>query len=356
MRLVRLENLQVGDTLAKSVYDDRCALLLAKGVELNEYLIERLIRASIYCVYIDDELSEGIEIENVVSDEIRLQSVREIKKVFDDIHVGQGVRLKEKNIENIRQIIDDILDDIMRNRDALYVMSELMGTDMYTFKHSTEVAILSILIAQKFGMAPDVIRKIGMGAMLHDIGKVNVPNDILNKPEKLTPEEFQIIKEHARQGYELLKDSYSISPMSRQIILLHHEKLDGSGYPLGLSEDGIPLHVRIVSMCDVFNALISERSYRHAKSIDDALEILRTMVVYELDATVYHSLVEVINIYPPGTFVELTDGRKGIVIRANKAVPTRPVVQIIENNVKKELLDLMGELTLFVKQQLDVLT
>ncbi|GAU79410.1 HD-GYP domain-containing protein [Fusibacter sp. 3D3] len=354
MRLKSIERVEPGDLLGKAVYDDKCQLLLAKGVNLTLNYIERLKHASIHCVYIDDALSEGLEVENVISDEIKVKSITAVKSVFKEVTERKGVSLSPKGIDTIKDIIDEMMDMIFQNRETLYVMTELMGTDMYTYNHSAEVAILSMLVAKSLGLNGQYIQKVGIGAMLHDIGKMKIPNEVLNKTDALTDIELEKLKEHAKLGYDLLKDSMAISPISRQIVLLHHEKLDGNGYPMMLDSEGIPVHVRIVTICDIFNALVSNRSYREKMSIDMALEIIRTEAVYQLDREIYYHLMKVVNIYPVGTIVELSNGKSGIVIKENKDAQTRPIVQVIKDKQRAEVLNLLNDLTLFISQTIDL--
>lgn len=354
MRLKSIERVDIGDVLAKPVYDNKCQLLLAKSAPLTEQYIKRLKDANVQCVYIDDALSEGIEIEQVIPDELKIRSINTVKNVFQTLSSSKGNMYTVKTFEDIKSIVDTILGMIYENNQTLYCMTELMGTDMYTYYHSAEVAILSMMVARSMGLNNTFIEKIGVGAMLHDIGKMNIDAAILNKIDPLTTEERELIKKHPQMGYDMLKESLNVSPISRQIVLLHHEKLNGSGYPLGLQSQEIPIAVRVVTMCDIFNAITSNRSYKPRLNADLALELLRTETVYELDREVFHHLLKVVNIYPKGSLVELTDGRVGMVIEENKMVQTRPVVQIVENGQKKEIVDLMMHLTLFIAKTLDV--
>lgn len=354
VRIVSVDYLNKGDILGKSVYDDRCQLLLSKNIELTPKYIERLKLSNIHCVYIEDDISAGIEFDNIITDEIKIQSIKAVKDVFKETIKKKDGGISEKDINSISDIIDEMMALIYSNHDTLYVMTELMGTDMYTYNHSAEVAVISMLVAKSIGLNQSFIQKIGVGALLHDIGKMKIPTEVLNKIEPLTEEEMKLMRTHASLGYELLKNSDTISPISRQIILLHHEKLDGKGYPLGLSQDEIPVHVRIVTICDVFNALISNRSYRDKLSVDEALEIIRGEAIYQLDREIYYHLLKVVNIYPQGTIVQLSNNEKAIVIKENKDSQTRPVVQIIRNNVKAEIINLMDDLTLFVSKTVDL--
>lgn len=354
MRLKSIERIEVGDILGKSVYDDKCQLLLAKSVSLTQNYIERLKQASIQCVYIEDEISEGIEPKEFVSNELKVKSVNVVQNVFNAAISRKNIGVDQVQMSKIKDVIDEMMSLVYGNRDTLYVMTELMGTDMYTYNHSAEVAMLSMLVAKSLGLNEQFIQKIGVGALLHDIGKMQIPNEVLNKITPLTDEELKLIKEHPTYGYELLKESDTISPISRQIILLHHEKLDGKGYPMRFTADEIPVHVRVVTMCDIFNALVSNRAFRDKKNVDEALEIIRAEAIYQLDREIYYHLLKVVNIYPPGTIVELSNNTIGIVIKENKEAQTRPIVQLIVNNRKGDIVNLMDNLTLFITKTIEL--
>ncbi|HSN66589.1 MAG TPA: HD-GYP domain-containing protein [Fusibacter sp.] len=354
MRLKSLEHVEVGDILGKPVYDDKCKLLLAKDVILTQNYIDRLKKANVQCVFIEDELSEGLEATYIVSDTLKIQSVMTVKNAFKDLAERKGTNYNIKSIDSIKQVVDDMMRVIYDNPHTLYCMTELMGTDMYTYNHSAEVAVLSMLVAKSMKLNDTFIQKIGIGAILHDIGKMSIPAELLNKVEPLSEDEIKKVKDHVQIGYDLLKDNDFISPISRQIVLLHHEKLNGSGYPYMLSGDDIPIHVRIVTLCDIFNAISSNRAYKGRINADEALETIRAEAIYELDRDIYYHLLKVVNIYPVGTLVELSNGEIGIIIKENLDAQTRPVVQIIRDKKREEIVNLMDYLTLFITKTVDI--
>ncbi|MGX8795619.1 HD-GYP domain-containing protein [Fusibacter sp. JL298sf-3] len=353
MRLKSIERLEIGEKLAKPIYDNKCNLLLAKDCVLTQNYLKRLKEANIQCAYIDDALTQDLIMEEVIPDELKIRSVSTVKNAFESLAKNQGNVYTLGNCEAIKQTVDTMLQLIYENHSTLYCMTELMGTDMYTYYHSAEVAILSMMVARSMGLNNTFVEKIGIGAMLHDVGKMKVDATLLNKREPLTEAEWLLMKEHPKVGYEMLKDATNISPISRQIVLLHHEKLDGSGYPHGFENAEIPIAVRVVTMCDIFNAVTTNRSYKQRMNADMALELLRAETVYELDREVLHHLLKVVNIYPVGTFVELSDGREAVVIEENKLIQTRPKVQVVENRQRQDVIDLMEHLTLFVARTLD---
>ncbi len=355
MRLVNIGDVEVGSIIAKPVYDSKLSLLINKGAKLSELLIKKLIQADIRHLYIEDEISRGIELDPMISDEIKLQAFVIMKKFYESQMVKQDQNveaIRESSIRELKDIIDDIITEIYSKNEQKYYSTELMGAEMYHYNHAVEVMILSLLIGRKMGLDREKLLKLGMGAILADIGKARVPQDILNKKGKLEPEEFDEMKRHVDYSYAILKDLVGLSSLSRQIILLHHEKLDGSGYPNGFTGEQIPLLVRIATVCDIFSAIVADRTYNNRISVDTAIEILRGAAPTKIDQDVFMTLLQVIDIYPPGTLVELGNGQVGIVIQSNPNSPTRPILRIIEQEGQNHEVDLMQELTLFIKKVL----
>lgn len=355
MRMVSVQDAIDGQIVAKPIYDTKLALLIREGSELTERIIEKLKMADIRHIYIDDALSRGIELEPIISEQMKLKAITFMKDLYeaqipDRYPNGQVPEITEAKIRELSEYVDDIITEIYASGDRKYYSTEFLGAEVYHFDHAVEVMILSVLIGRKLGIERDRLLKLGMGAILADIGKSKVPPEILNKRGKLTAEEFIEMKRHVAAGYNILKDLVALSPIARQVIMLHHEKLDGSGYPNGFVDDQIPLTARIVGVCDIFCAIVSDRTYNNRISVDVAIEILRSASPTKLDADVVHTLVQIIDIYPMGTIVELSDGHVGIVIRNNISSATRPVVRLV-NDVEEEI-DLMKDLTLFIKKAL----
>lgn len=353
MRLVNIMDVEVNSIIAKPVYDSKLSLLINKGAKLSELLLKKLVQADIRHLYIEDVVSKGIELDPMISDEIKLQAFVIMKKFYESQMIKQDQNIeaiRESSIRELKDIIDDIITEIYSKNEHKYYSTELMGAEMYHYNHAVEVMILSLLIGKKMGLDRERLLKLGMGAILADIGKSRVPQEILNKKGKLDTAEFEEMKHHVDYSYAILKDLVGLSPLSRQIVLLHHEKLDGSGYPNGFVGDQIPLLVRIVTVCDIFGAIVADRTYNNRIPVDTAIEILRGATPSKIDQDVFMTLLQVIDVYPPGTLVELGDGQMGIVILSNPNSPTRPILRIIDGTDQYQELDLMQELTLFIKK------
>ncbi len=351
MRVIQTDALNPGDIIGRALYSENGNLLLGKGTVLTAGLIQRIQDNHIVYLYIEDEISKGIEPKGIIDDETMLQSIKTIKETMKAISkIGGNSKLQGKiplkHYFAVENVVKELIRALEENKDVLYTVTELMGTDMYTYRHSVNVAVLSILVSQAMGYSPEIVKNIAMGGLLHDIGKVRVPAEILNKPDVLTTEEFDEMMKHPEYGYEMVKNDKVLSAMTKGIIKSHHEKRDGTGYMNGVTKDEIPDYVSIITICDMYDAMTTDRCYRKRMPIHSALEILMAESVYKIDATIYRLLVDNICLYPIGSTVVLSDGREGIVMEYRKVNPTRPKLRLIEPPFLE--LDLEDELTLFV--------
>ncbi len=220
-------------------------------------------------------------------------------------------------------------------------------------------AIMSLMVGKTLGLSKSNLIDLGTGALLHDIGKSQIPHEILNKPSNLTEDEFTIMKDHTILGYLMVKDNGSISAFVKTIILMHHEKLDGSGYPNGIEGKDLNPLVQICSVCDIFDAMITDRVYRNKLPIYKVLETISSDVFTKYNKKIYDSLINSIAIFPPGSGIKLSNGEKGIVIKNHYNQPLRPEVRIIYDSDNKlypdfKVINLMKNLTLFIEDRVDI--
>lgn len=356
MRIVYSKSLQPGMKLAKPVYAQDGKRLLHGGVLLTSSYIKNLQRKNIPAVYIDDEISDGIEIQDAIDLEVKVQAVETIRKVFDNMNPkkNKNRNVSDRSYKDVKNSIYGIMNNLKENSGNLFNMVEIMSTDLATYNHCVNVAVLAIMTARTLGLNEKQIVDIGIGALMHDIGYSNVPSDIINKPGQLSDEEFEVIKRHTVYGYEMVKEDMDVSAIVKTIILMHHERLDGSGYPLSIKGDKVNKYVRIVSICDMFEALTSDRAYRERMPVYKALELLSSKTISELDLEIYKHFIKNIAIYPQGTGVLLNTGEKGIVVENSSNNPTRPKIRIIFNSEGNfhagfKVIDLMEQLTIFVE-------
>lgn len=347
--------------LGKSVYTAEGKILLNAGVSLSQYYIKNLIKKNIPAVYIDDELSKDIDIDDVIDYEVKVQAISNIKNIFEkaseSVFSGRSDTIgfvSYEHYKDVRNIIFSIMGNVKKNKNSLFNIIEVMSTDLSVYTHSVNVAILSVLTGMSMKLNDQQLTDLGIGAMMHDIGKVRISDALLNKSDPLTPAEFDEIKKHSSEGYFMVKDNSTISSIVKNIILFHHERLDGSGYPLGIGEDRINKYIRIVSMADIFDAMVTKKAYRKSIPGYKAIEHLQSKLGTELDKDVFSHFIKNVALYPKGTGVVLNTGEKGIVIDVEENNPTRPTVRVIyaasgDLYPGFKVVNLMKELTLFVE-------
>ncbi len=332
MRRVSIDSIQTGVKLARTIFSSDGAVLLAEGVELTKANAGRLKMYGINDIYLQDDISAGIEAKDVIEEQTHNEAVVLVKKTMNNYQFSPSLDVTE-----VKTVVNKILDELLKNKDILFNLSQIRSVDDYTFEHSVNVCILSLITGIGLGFDRQRLRELGIGAMLHDIGKLCIPREILKKPLQLTVEEFEEIKKHTILGYELLKKSGQVDLVSAYIAFGHHERYDGSGYPLQLKNENIQICARIVAVADVYDALTSDRVYRKKLKPNEVYEYITTLGVHHFDPRVIESFVKYVSIYPIGTGVLLNTKERGIVVRDNRLMPTRPVVRIVYNDAMKKL-------------------
>lgn len=364
MRIISTEKLAVGMKLGKVVYSTNGSVLLQKDVVITSNFIRSLINKNIPAVYIDDELSKDIEVKNAVDADVKTKAVQNIKSLFEKLRpsknaINTDTYISPEDHNTIRNTVNHLLSNLNKNSDCLFNITELMSTDLATYIHSVNVAIMSMLTAKSMEFSESRIIQIGIGALLHDIGFIKVPSYILHlSPDKFTELENEEYQNHTLYGYDMVKNNDEISAVIKNIILTHHERLDGSGYPYGFFDNKINQYSRIVAICDEFENLVSTSS-SSKMPIYRAIEIISSKTTSLLDMNIYKYFYQNIAVYPRGTGVILSDGTRGLVTEDNPVMPTRPKIRLIydaEGQLYKkfQLIDLMDKLTLFVEDSCDI--
>ncbi len=237
---------------------------------------------------------------------------------------------------NARECVQQITESILRNPDALVSLSALKKRDEYTYLHSLSVCILSVSLGRYLGLPRETLWELGFGAFLHDIGKMRIPDQVLNKPGHLSPEEMQVMRLHPQFGVEIVGGSESIPTSSRNAIFSHHERLDGSGYTEGVAGKGIHPLTHIVSVCDTYDAIISHRPYKTARApLDATAELYRGRGRF-FERELVQQFIGCIGIYPIGSLIELSTNEVGVVISSNED-RLRPKVLILLDEGRQPL-------------------
>jgi putative nucleotidyltransferase with HDIG domain len=276
------------------------------------------------------EMSASFEQEVLVANEIRETTRIAVEGMFEDVSRGRNI-----DLGNLRQIVSQSIDGVLRNPDAHLCITQLKRKDDYTAQHSINVSILSLAFGRHLGLPRDELEILGMGALLHDVGKIRTPTDLLLKPGKLTPQEFEIVKAHSVDGHEILNKSYGLPRRIAETALSHHERFNGGGYPLGLRSNQIPFWSRIVAIVDVYDAITSERVYHNAVPSTEALTKMYEWRLSDFDAELLEQFIQCVGIYPVGTLVQLTGGEVGLVVSVNPQLRLRPKVKVLLDRNKR---------------------
>ncbi len=361
-RYCKTRMLQTGMKIDQSIIDGTGRILLAKGTPLDEYYIDALKKMNIMGVYIregqddpnvhiiDETAAGGIEYNKPISKEtakkIELLTVKEKAKfkITESVkkRVAEGVSFLYSNTESkdfsnaTRSITVDLMQAIDENDALAFDIGMLKVSDEYTFKHSVDVATIGMIVAKKMGMNKSQVFDVGVAGLLHDIGKSKIPNEILNKPGRLTDEEFAIMKQHTIWGYKILEKNKDISDDIRKAVLQHHEKINGMGYPMRLNSLEICPYAKVLSVADVYDALVTERPYKKAFTQRDAVEMIMAMTL-ELDIGVMKSFLKSVILYPVNSVVQLSNGEYAKVVENYHDYILRPKVVGLESGIVYDL-------------------
>ena len=262
-----------------------------------------------------------------------------VVSMFQEARMGLAIEA-----EAAAPLVEEISNSVLRNPGALISLARLKTADDYTFMHSVAVCALMIALARKLGLDEQQTRDAGMAGLLHDLGKAMIPMEILNKPGKLTDEEFDLVKTHPEEGHKLLLGGIGISEMTRDVCLHHHEKIDGSGYPKRLNDETMSLFAKMGAVCDVYDAVTSNRPY---KAGWDPAESIKRMAEWKghFDPVVFQAFVKSLGIYPVGSFVRLESGKLGVVVEQGEQSLLKPKVRVFFSTksqayIKPETIDL----------------
>jgi len=271
--------------------------------------------------------------EQVSAVEMELpQAAKAYNKALDTSKALVAACRMNKKIElaAVQENVDELVDSVSRNRDALMALMKLRRFDDYTYTHSLNVSVLAISTGKSLGLSDEDLRVLGLGTMFHDLGKARIPGNILNKPGKLTDEEFVVMRNHAAlSGKIIVEQNLKVDDLVYKIARHHHERIDGSGYPDQLKGDDIPYLVTICGLSDVYDALTSDRVYHKGRSPHDALKFIYSLRGSHFQAEWVDRFVQSVGIYPPGTVVLLNSDQVAVVMDVNQAALHAPLIKVI---------------------------
>lgn len=263
MRLVSVNRLQAGMKLGKKIYNDEGLVLLADGIELTDALIKRLAKIDIGYVYIKDADTDDVVITTMLHDETRNQALKVIRNQFQEMSTTSSITKGFYHLDKkFSKVMDSILDDMISQEDPMIMLADMHTADNYLYVHSLNVCLYTLVLGIAHGYSREELRVIGLGSLLHDIGKTQIPVKIVQKPGMLSDEEFRHMQAHTEIGYRILKDEPNIPLLAAHCALQHHERIDGSGYPRGLTGPQIHEYAKWLGVADSYDAMTSNRIYK----------------------------------------------------------------------------------------------
>ena len=251
------------------------------------------------------------------------QSKLAVTSMFQEARMGKAV-----DTANAQKLVEEINDSVSRNPGALISLARLKTADDYTYMHSVAVCALMIALSKQLGLSEQETRRAGIAGLLHDLGKALMPMEVLNKPGKLTDEEFAIIKKHPAEGHRLLLGNSGADEMMLDVVLHHHEKIDGTGYPKGLKGEEISLFAKMGAVCDVYDAITSNRPYKAGWPPSESLRKMAEWATGHFDQRVFQAFVKSLGIYPIGSLIRLASGRLGLVIDQSEKSLLTPCIKV----------------------------
>ncbi len=345
MRLVRIDWIQDGMELARDIPSAAigAAPLLRRGVKLSASLAGRLSQLGIRALWIEDDMGEGIIPAMPLPDHIRVATEEAVSACFEAAR-AVAADLSELPFSTLKQIeraADSLIEALADAPEAALAFDDLASADSYTYNHSMRVATLGLLLGQRidrvdgwvdyrgevrYDRMVERMTQLTMGLLVHDIGKLAIPEQILNKPGKLSPEEWELIKSHPAAGASLL-ESDRISPLTRAVVRDHHERWDGKGYPAGREGTDIHQFARIAAVADVYDAITADRPYQPANPPHVAVKAVREGAGTQFDPQIVEHFLHIAMPYPVGYTITLPDGASGAVVGVDPTEPEYPVVR-----------------------------
>lgn len=331
MRLEFINKVKEKDVLGKSILTSEGQVLLRAGVELNNNYIDKLEELGVFYLYVEDERLEDVDVEDEKLTKLKQFTIRSMSNILANLHDCNGRKLK-KSLSNV----EDMISYIIELGDVNKSLYDIQTYDNYTFIHSIDVCIMASFLGISAGYNQWDLKEIGVGAALHDVGKIKIPMTILNKKDKLTDKEFYEIKKHPIYGSQILKKNFAISNNIIKMVEQHHERVDGRGYPYGLNNKQITGAAKLVCICDVYDAVSNDRCYRKKFNPSDAYELILSGSGSSFDQSLVSYFKNTFAIYPLGCCVKLSNEVEGYVIKQNRGFPDRPVIRVLYDTKTKE--------------------
>lgn len=326
---IRLDDCEPGMKTAETIFNEYGAVIVGENTILDTHIIRKLQNLGIAKIRIYDE--SQIIIAANSSDIFKAEYNENVEAVKDMLHtISTGKNIDMEQVQNLSEII---FIRINENRDIISCINQIRDVDDYTYAHSVNVSLICMLIAKWMKHDPDEIRLIVQAGLLHDIGKSLIPREILNKPGKLTKDEFEEIKRHPVYGYRALEKIPGMNKDICRAVLLHHEREDGTGYPMGVKGDQISPIAKIIAVADIYDAMTSNRIYKAKESPFEVFDMMENETFGYLDPRVVTAFLGNIAAYYIGDFVKLTTGEIGEIVYINPRHASQPVVKVADTYI-----------------------
>ncbi|MBI5923084.1 MAG: HD-GYP domain-containing protein [Betaproteobacteria bacterium] len=317
-----------------------------KGLDVEAGESREKVERAVEQVLVTASVREEVPKQVSFSDEVKqaaktcAKATKAVKSMFEEIRMGNAV-----NSESANELVEEISSSVVRNPGALISLARLKTVDDYTYMHSVAVCALMVALARQLGVSESETREAGMAGLLHDLGKALMPMAVLNKPGKLTDEEFAIIKTHPVEGHRLLVEGNTTRAIPLDVCLHHHEKVDGSGYPHRLKDAEITLFAKMGAVCDVYDAITSNRPYKQGWDPAESIKKMTEWSNGHFEQKVFQAFVKCIGIYPTGALVRLSSGRLGVVLDQSAKSLLTPQVKVFfstksQSYIQPEVVDL----------------
>ncbi len=355
MRWVSLHTIEPNRILARHILDERGRVLLARGVTLTPHWVDRLLALGISSVCIEDDRTDDIVPAEPITPEMRQQVLAATYDTLTElVSAPSTYRIRPSRVRTrLRPLVEEVIAQMRELGQAGQHFGNVYLTDGELYHHSVNVTLYALGLGIGLRLSEDDLVNLGLGTLLHDVGKLRVPKTILKKPGRLTDEEYETVKLHTVYGYELLQEAGELASTSTIIALHHHERIDGSGYPHGRVGAETHLFARIAAVADVYEALTANRVYRPGYLPHDAYEMLLAGNGTLFDPRVIETFIRTIAVYPVGMTVRLSNGFKGVVVHSTGWQTQRPVVRLLEGPAGEPVqppvdLDLAKELSVAI--------
>jgi putative nucleotidyltransferase with HDIG domain len=318
----------------KEVYiDTEKGADVGNGLSIKEVKLELDSAVARIESKVESKKFHAVEAEFPLAKAIQKEADKVVHEYLEDAKHG-----KIPELGKAEDVVGQIVDSIYRNKDALEQLGRIRGKDEYTFRHSINVCILMVSFCKSIKIGLDDTKSVGVGALLHDIGKMRVADRILNKNSKLTDEEYIEMKQHVVRGEDLLKQARGITTASIQVAFEHHERVDGTGYPKGLKGDQISRFGQMAAIVDVFDAITADRVYHKGLSCFDGLRKILEWSGHHFNGDLVQKFIRSVGVYPAGTLVKLKSGLLAVVLEQGEASLVKPIIKLVYDTKKERFL------------------